>query len=193
MSKEVKPVDHEVSGTIEKVTVITRRVGNVTKRSNQVIIITTTGERVVGYCSDLILESALESARYPSDNAHLRALSRRGNAVTIGYDFNAKGTTYLDANGKEQVRKDDSNSIRYMNLDELVEENTGTIEKIEIAVAVKQAEMKAQAKGAGSTLALLRSKNVVQPEIEPESENAVNDAAADVLNKGKVKPELAKA
>lgn len=190
MSKEVKPVDHEVSGTIEKVTVITRRVGNVTKRSNQVIIMTTTGEKVVGYCSDLILESALESARYPSDNAHLRALSRRGNAVTIGYDFNAKGTTYLDANGKEQVRKDDSNSIRYMNLDELVEENTGTIEKIEIAVAVKQAEMKAQAKGAGSTLALLRSRNAATPEPEQQPETAeheMNEAATEALHRGKGK------
>lgn len=182
-----KPVDHEVSGTIEKVTVITRRVNGVTKHSNQVIIKTVTGERVTMYCSDLILESALASARYEVTNGNLRALSRKGNAVTVGYDFNAKGSKYIDGNGKEQVRNDDSNSLRYMNIDDLLLEHRdaefGKAEKTQVEKAL---ELKMLAKNA-SPLSVLRSSSVITPEAEPETENIVNDEAVAVLAQGKGK------
>ena len=187
MSNTKKPVDHEVSGTIEKITVITRRVGNVTKRSNQVVVRTESNEQVVAYCSDLVLTSALEAARHEADNTHLRALSRKGNLVTIGYDFNAAGSKYLDGNGKEQVRDKDSNSLRYMNVDDLLVENIDANVSTKLAqadaYAKHLAKMENSTKGAASSLGILRKSAVV--EAEPETEQEVNEEAKNVLEKGR--------
>lgn len=162
-----KKVYTQVSGTVKS---IVRLVNG----SN----IVTLSNGFVGYCSDLILKSALKAARYDDDNVHLRALSASGNQVLLGYESNVAGSTYLDKDGNTQTRKQDSNSIGYINIEELLAENventTSMKGAIANAVGKNLAELfgKQFSEGNAPVSSLLRKSNEPIAAVEPETETA---------------------